>query len=281
MIKISTLLIGSLLAANMLLLPAAAHAAPSPLTRISLQPCDDQGNVSPEVPYFTATAHRGDTVTFHALVGNLGKTPVNAVVRPVDMRTGVFGGLSAGNVGARLRSTGAWVSLPMSRVRVSPDKGAVLTVRVRVPARATSGQYVAGLMAFVPPPRSATGRVSIQVVARIVDAILITVPGKVVKSFRARSLSFKRRPGGMYAVAQIQNTGNMLLKGWAHVWIWKIGQRKAVVDRALTLDTTAPHGTIHYPIRLPGRYAKGMYRYSLKVWWAGGRSLRRAQIKMR
>lgn len=254
-------------------LTSIAHAQTPPV-QLLLQPCDAQGAPTSGPGYFVVQAQAGSDVTLDALVGNSGAATTRVSLVPVDARSGVFGGLSYNLPQQPRKHVGAWVRMTTQKVTVAPGKGAVIPFTVHVPAGLKPGQYVGGLTAFVPvriPGHQAHGHVgSIQVQFRTVTAVEIDVPGSTVGKLSITKVQAQTRPDAVWVIANIHNGGDLLLKGQGNLWLWKQGQKNPVISAHLTLDTTIPHTTVHYPIPWTKVPAHGAYQYHLTVWWDGG-----------
>jgi hypothetical protein len=109
---------------------------------------------------------------------------------------------------------------------------------------------------------------------RRVVAVVVTVPGSQYARFTVTGVRVQQRPDAVYLITAIRNSGNVLLKGQADLWVWKTGQRKPIVSARLTLDTTVPQTTVQYPIRWTKRPKLGKYHFQTMLWWSGGKTLR-------
>jgi hypothetical protein len=255
------------------------HAA-GPTGGIVLQPADAHGNRVAGPGYFQLTATPGSTQQLYVVVGNVGQRTSTITLAPVDATSGLYGGVSYNLPQQARRQVGSWVGLSRTRVAARPGKGALVSFSLHVPAHTAPGQYVGALTAFSATSsqakkRSGRGRsASFQVQLRRVVAIVVTVPGPLSHRFAVTQVTAEQHPTGVYAIVQIQNSGNALLAGQGNLWVWAQGQKKPVIFTHLQLGTTVPHTTVRYPIRWAIRPAPGRYTFRVVVWWQGGSTSR-------
>lgn len=242
---------------------------------VILQPSDAQGKPTPGESYYQVTVAAGTTLQLYALVGNKGRKTATVRLAAVDVKSGVYGALSYNLPQQKRKATGSWVTLSKSKVQLPPNSGVPVAFSLRVPARTKPGQYVAGLTAFVRVPRPRQGRgEAIQIQPRRVVAIVVTVAGPLFGRFSIAKASQKRRPDGTYIVLRIRNTGNELLQGAGHLWMWQTGRRRPLMSTPLHLGTTAPGTAVYYPVRWTRHPARGRYTLKVVVWWNGGKTMR-------
>lgn len=269
------LLVGSMVAG--LSAPGAAGAALRPPGGVVLQPADGAGNPINNPGYFDLNAAPGTSTQLHALVGNITSKKVSISVVPVDASSGVYGGVSYNLPQQPRRGVGAWIRQSAGRVRVASGQAALIALTVHVPSGTRPGQYVGGLTAFVPIQRARGGtrrRGAIQVQVRRVVAIVVTVPGPRYGRFGVQTVTAQGRPDAYYVIAHLRNTGTMLLAAQGNLWVWRFGQRKAIIAAHLTIGTTVPHTDINYPVHWARRPPPGTYHFHIVVWWRGGKVVR-------
>jgi hypothetical protein len=252
---------------------------------VVLTPSDSQGNELEGSGYFEVTAAPGSTTTLYALVGNVQHRKVGINLVPVDARSGVYGGVSYDLPERRRKMVGAWMALSTPNVRLGPRKATVVTVTLRVPAGIASGQYVGGLTAFIPTTAASRGSNSrdgaIQLQLRRIVAVVVTVPGAEFGRFLIGWVKAKHRPDAWYLITHIHNTGTILLKGQGHLWVWHQGVKKAVVSSSVSVDTTLPRTTVHYPIFWSKNPPRGTYRYKAQLSWSSGESTKTGTFVIR
>ena len=266
----------------LLTLPGPVFAAGETGLPVVVRPCDAGGTELSGPGYFTVTAAAGSTTQLYALVGNRSHENAIVSIAPVDAATGVYGGVTARLASQPRRRVGSWIHLPTRKVTLGPNKGEVVPFRLHVPRGTAPGQYVGAITAFVPARDTRRGRgFAFTVQTRLADDVVVTVPGRQHLRFRPAGVRLQRRTTSTYVVAHIKNAGTMLLKGWGHLWLWQPGRKKAILDAPLHLDTTLPHTTLLYPVRLGKHPRPGRYSYALKVWWNGGQRIQHGSVWVR
>jgi hypothetical protein len=91
-------------------------------------------------------------------------------------------------------------------------KAQLLPFTVTVPAKTSPGQYIGGFAAWIAAPtKHVTGSIGLQVQTRLVNAIVVTVPGTLKSAFTVSGAGPVRLPHGIYVQAHIRNSGNTLL----------------------------------------------------------------------
>jgi hypothetical protein len=143
-------------------------------------------------------------------------------------------------------------------------------------------QYVGGLTVYIPRPKTTHRRgVSIQVQTRVVDAIVVTVPGRTWAHFSLGSVYPQRRPDRTYLIVPIRNDGTALLEGQGNLWVWKRGKRSPIVSAILTLDTTVPQTWVSYPISWTTHPGSGTYSFREVIRWGKYKTMRSGSFSLR
>jgi hypothetical protein len=254
-----------------LALPATSEAAGWHAVPVLLHPSDTQGNLLSDQPYFQVSAHAGATVTLYAFVGNKGHKQAGIQLVPVDATSGLYGAVSYDLPEQKRRMVGAWIHLSHSWVSLGANRGTVIPFSVHVPASAKPGQYVGAVTAFVPAPMTHIARgIGLREQFRVFNAVVVTVPGPTKAQLTIHGVTVNLRSNDDMLIVHIKNTGNVLLKGQGHVWVYGAHSTKPWVSAALTLDTTVPGTVVHYPVPWTHRAPRGKYRYAVHVTWEGG-----------
>jgi hypothetical protein len=205
-------------------------------------------------------AHAGTTVQLYAFVANKGHISAGIDLVPVDATSGVYGAISYDLPEQRRKRVGAWVDLSRRWVWLRPDRGTVVPFSLHIPPRIAPGQYVGALTAFVPAPALGAHRgVGIRLQTRVFNAIVVTVPGPTHASFTILGVTPHVESNELYVMVHVRNSGNVLLKGQGYLWVYAPWSKKPWIYTRISLDTTVPHTTVHYP-------------FAVRISWQGGTS---------
>lgn len=253
-------------------LALAGSASAANLTApVTLRPSDATGNTVTGPGYYDIESRPGGVTRLYAVVANPGRTRVRVRVAPVDARSGEYGAVSYDLPAQPRRQVGRWIRLQRGVLPLNARQGAVVPFLVRVPRRVSGGQYVGGLSAYVPSSvRRITRGMGLRVQTRVVDAVVVTIPGQMRASLRPVQVVATYRSNDLYAIVRIRNTGNLLLKGTGNLWLYAPHARRPWIHRAFPIDTTVPRTTVNYPVRWAHRVRPGTYRFVARLDWRAG-----------
>jgi hypothetical protein len=264
------------------LAPAMTHAASAPAAAVALNPADAQGAALTGPGYFTLTAAPGSTTQLYAMVGNTGPIAGAIKVRAVDGTTASKGGISFAMPWSKRTGVGVWTHLSTGLVQLDASQAKLFPFTVTVPPKAAAGQYVGGFAAWVPAPRkSVNGSMGLKVQTRLVNAIVVTVPGRLRSAFTVLGASPVHLPFGTYVQVHVKNSGNTLLQGTGYVWVFRAGHKKPMISLPLQVDTTLPHRAISFPVFWGAAVQKGSYNYAVQMTWDGGSSVRHGHFRVK
>jgi len=266
------LVCGLLLGATVL--PArTSYAAGPPQIPVLLRPSDARAGEVSGPGYFAVSADPGATVQLYAFVANKGRVRAGIDLVPVDATSGVYGAISYNLPEQRRTRVGAWVHLSRRWVQLGSNRGTVVAFSLHIPHRINPGQYIGALTAFVPAPALEAHRgVGIRLQTRVFNAIVVTVPGPTHASFTILGVTPQLESNELYVMVHVRNSGNVLLKGQGYLWVYAPWSKKPWIYTRISLDTTVPHTTVHYPIHWAKRVPRARYRFAVRISWQGGTS---------
>ncbi len=128
----------------------------------------------------------GGTFEDAMVVANRGKAPVALAVYTADGFTADTGQLDLQGKGTAATAIGSWVRAKSERVTVAPGKTAQIPFTVEVPANATPGDYVGGIVTSLSQPDQAQG---ITVERRLGIRIKLRVGGELAPALAVEDLS--------------------------------------------------------------------------------------------
>jgi hypothetical protein len=251
-------------------------------TPVTVYPADAQGHRIEYPGYWVVTAGPGSQTKLYAVVGDVSGHAATIRILSIDAGNALFGGISYGLPTAPRKLVGAWVHLPASKVSVDPQKGAVIPFTLVVPKGTKPGQYVGGVSAYVPSGiRQKSGRTQVTIQPRVVTAVEVNVPGPQVSRFAVNDVKSAFFGRSFYVVADIGNNGNTLLHGTGYLWVWQNGHSKPIIFHPISVGTSLPYSTVTCPIKWSAHPAKGTYRWTVKMSWAGGSTNRTGTFVVR
>ncbi len=144
---------------------------------------------------------------------------------------------------------------------------------LRVPARATAGQHVGGIVAETVKQRvsgRSKGKANVQVRLRSLSivAVQVNVPGPLRASVAVGGVYAGGRKGLQQLFLRLANTGNVMVKPHVTLRVTRSGKTLGVYSAKL--DTVLPRTAIDYPLNVKGRgLGAGDYDSSVRVTFAG------------
>jgi len=223
-------------AVPVMLTPGTASAATSPAGAPSFifapYNAATQGVIRASFHYTIAP---GGTLTDSLVLANPASYEQTFRIWSADAYNTALGGALALRIeGYPMTQVGTWITLPTGGADygVSPGQEVILHFALTVPPNAIPGDHVGGIEALdvtPPPTNGSTSRVLVH--EGIGVPIFINVPGPrrpsaAVTQVGAASsvpwLAFATGSSEARVGYQVQNTGNTILRGKAHVWVTNI-----------------------------------------------------------
>lgn len=247
---------------------AAAGSGPS----FTLEPLGAPSAVS----YFVFDSRPGATVGGAFRVANEGDRPGTVRLYGVDAVTGQTTGAVYRSRGDSRRDVGAWISMPVGRLRLAPGQSRVVRFQAQVPARVRPGHHLGGIVAenatLKRTDRHQAGRGSFRIDVRNLSilAVQVNLPGNPLEKLRLRSVEPGAAEGFQTLLIGMRNEGNRLLKGSGSVTV--SGESGEVLKRdVFKLDTFVPRTAIDFPFAVPGHaLPAGRYRAAVIVRYGSG-----------
>ncbi|MFJ7270370.1 DUF916 domain-containing protein [Streptomyces sp. NPDC099050] len=196
---------------------AAAPAGGAPPGSWSVQPAGTNGR-----PAFVMDSAAGSVIKDAVRVSNLSDAPLSFQVYGSDgYNTPRDGALAFRQAGEAQTGLGNWIALGTNALVVPPGRAADIPFTVNVPAEATPGSHIGGIVALnnaVEQAGDASG-VDVGIQRAIAVRIHLTVDGPLTPGLAVRSIRVRHHPSGVpFAAARatltytVVNTGNTALK---------------------------------------------------------------------
>lgn len=270
-----------LAAAGMLLcasVPAfGATQSATPRTVFALQPVGPTGHRG----YLMLDARPGATLTRAVRVANTGSRAGAVRLYAVDATTGRTTGAVYRDAREPRHDAGAWIDLPVRRVRLQPGQSRTIPVRIRMPATARSGQHLGGIVAETvrlargPVRRQGRGTFRVDVRSLTIVAVQLDVPGRRREHMTLTGVRPGRVGRRQAVLVGMRNDGNQLVKG-SGALVVRDRHGEIAARARFPIDTFVPRSAIADPVPVPGRaLPAGRYRVTVDLRYGSGHVTRR------
>ncbi|MGW0630194.1 WxL protein peptidoglycan domain-containing protein [Streptomyces sp. NPDC002758] len=223
MISTSARRIAAVLAACLLaVLPAAHASAAAPeaggtgRTTFGVQPSAAK---KPDArPNFSYGATPGARVMDHIAVFNYGKKPLTLRVYAQDAFTTADGGFDLFPAKHRPKDAGSWIKVGKSRVKVPPRSRVIVPFTLSIPAKATPGDHVGGIVASLAATATDKKGDRVAVDQRVGARVYLRVAGELTARLAVEDLHTAYQgtanpfgSGSATVTYTLRNTGNVRL----------------------------------------------------------------------
>lgn len=241
------------LAACALLLPAApAAAAPNGTVTWGVTPSTAKGPDGRAS--FDYESDAGKTVKDYVAVTNDSGAPATFKVYASDAINTPTGGFDLLAGDDKPTDAGAWVRLAKQSITIPAHARANIPFTLSIPANATPGDHVGGIVAVLQETTKAAIRVDHRVGARI----YLRVKGNLVPALAVSELKVRYHgtvnpfgAGDVTAEYDVHNTGNVRLAATQQVTVHGFGARLGQAAPA-ALPEVLPGQSVHVSVRLSG-----------------------------
>jgi hypothetical protein len=247
--------------------PAGAHANAT----FALDP---QGAASAG-GYYVFDAGGETTLKGRVRIANIGDRTGVARLDAVDAVTGATTGAVYRSRDDQRWDVGAWTTLARSSVRLAPNRSAFVDFTVRVPAGASAGDHLGGIVVEDAvlhsggQSRSGRGRFTIKVRSQTIVAVQVRVHGRRRPSLALTGLTPGGADGHQALLLGVRNDGNVLVKGRGRLVVTDAdGDR--VQNARFPIDTFVAHTGIQLPVGIAGQALQaGRYHAVAELRYAG------------
>lgn len=250
----TSLLLGAFVAFAGVQSASARVAAPS----FALRPVKYNPALPETESYFVLAMEPGATIRRRIRVTNVGTAAGTLELYAVDATTGRTSGTVYKNRTARRRDVGRWIRLSKSTLKLGPGRSKIVSFSITVPAHATPGDHVGGIVA---DNQTLTehhgGALRIKIKHLTIDAVVVRVAGATTAGLRVGRITATGGNGFQYLNIALANTGTVMIKPAGTLLVRSGG--KTILSRPLQLDTLIPRTSIDYPVSLPRALRPGDY----------------------
>nr|MDT0660412.1 DUF916 domain-containing protein [Micromonospora sp. DSM 115978] len=209
--------------------------------------------------YFVYDLAPGDEINDQVRISNLGDRPMTFAVYGTDAFTTVDGAFALLPADQPATGVGSWIRFAEGAHTVAPGRWVDLPFRLTVPANATPGDHVGGVLGSVAEPGTDARGQRVNVDRRVAARVYLRVAGEVRPAIEVESMSVHYdnpvNPfgGGDTSVTyRLRNTGNVRVGGTGAVTVdGPFGWRLARTD-LVDLPELLPGGTFSVTERITG-----------------------------
>jgi len=214
--------------------------------------------------YFTYDLAPGSTRSDEALVMNNGTGPITLKLYAADGVTAINGGTAFAGAEEDRNGVRSWLSVDTTDVILQPGETLAVPFSVQVPADATAGDYVAGLIVEAPPKAGPTGGMGAAVVERVGVAVAVHVPGPSEESLTLGEICLNQVKGSNYFEVPVTNDGNALTRASGSLQLERPDGIE-VFSREVLLGTVLPGDSTHLRMDAPFEPGPGDYVANLTL----------------
>ncbi|MCP4142188.1 MAG: DUF916 domain-containing protein [Chloroflexi bacterium] len=239
--------------------------------------------------YFSYRVSPGSIFNDEALVLNDGNETVILKLYVADGLTAINGGTDFSKEGEESsgisRGTHSWISLSETEVVLAPGEEKLIPFQVSIPADASAGQYIAGLIAQAVPEdqnlsseetSSAEGEAqfAVKLIRRVGVAVVMNVPGEQVASLNIDDISLYRQDeAGTTFSIQLRNGGNTFMQSKGFFIVTDRNAERIITTIPLNFDTILPGDKATFYVPQAARFADGKYLLSVVLDYEGQRAI--------
>jgi hypothetical protein len=239
----------------------AAAAEPA----FGLIPVPADVNRSANQNYFIFDATPGQQVRDAVLVRNSGTAAGTVHLYVVDSTTGDNSGTAFPNEDVPRQAVGTWLQLAEHDLALAPGEERSVPFTVTIPADATSGQHLGGIVAANAAITQGTPTKGIQIntQTRVITAVQVNLPGAVVERVAVTGVTTGGREAEQTVVVGLRNEGTEMVQPRGTLSVTN-AQGQEVQRFPLQLKTFLPGTAIQYPLAVQ-QQALGAGQYHAQV----------------
>ncbi len=233
--------------------------------------------------YFSYRTSPGSTFTDEALVLNDGNETVSLRIYAADGITAQNGGTDFAAFGEESsgmsQGSNTWISLSIVELTLAPGEERIVPFQVRIPADASAGHHVAGLIVEAVPeittldtPGAAEGEAqfNVEVIRRVGVAVVMDVPGEQISSLEIDNISLYRQDETRTTFAvELRNTGNIFMQSDGFFVVTDRDAENLITTIPLSFDTILPGDSATFYVPRAARFGDGEYLLSVLLDYDG------------
>lgn len=222
--------------------------------------------------FFSHEILPGETLEDAAIVENNGEARGTASVYLVDGVTAINGGTTFTSDGYQTHGTLNWLSLEVAEVTLDPGENALVPFTISVPADATAGEHVAGLVVqSVDQGETDGGGFGVAVVKRTGVAVLVDVPGERFADLEITGVGLNLQDdSGAVFLVDVRNDGNVSVKGSGVITV-KDAKGNELATAPFEMDTVLAEDQTSFYVNYPILLQDGDYLIDVTADYAASR----------
>jgi len=214
--------------------------------------------------YFNYNLQAGAGISDEALVVNNSAGPVSLSLYAADGATAINGGTAfAGNEEDR-NGVRSWLSIETSNVDLPAGESVPVPFSLQVPATATPGDHVAGIIVEAPPKAGPGGGIGAAVIERVGVAVVVHIPGPSDEALTLGNICLNQETGSNYFEVPIANDGNLLTRAEGTLRL-EYDDGSEVFQRDIVLGTVLPGDSTELRMDAPFDPGPGAYVANLTL----------------
>ncbi len=231
--------------------------------------------------YFSYRVSPASIFNDEALVMNSGNKTVTLKIYSADAITAQNGGTGFVEFGQQARgmSSGAhtWVRLAESEVVLGPGEERIIPFEVNIPADASPGQHIAGLVVEGEPETTGVDTesgVEVKTVHRVGVAVVMDVDGEKTSGLKINNISlYQQNEEGTTFAVDLSNTGNIFLRPKGFFIVSDRNAERIITTTPLNFDTILPGDSAIFFVPRSARFEDGKYLLSIVLEYEGKKAI--------
>ena len=223
-----------------------------------------------EQGFFVYELAPGDEAAGSVYLLSTGTEPITVELGAVDSETAQNGGSSFADAAATPVAVGSWVQVDEPRVTLEPGEETSVGFTVQAPADAAPGQYMAGIVAYIPAVTEAAAGEASQAGASVITQVRyiigveVDVPGAWTPAMTITGAEAMELPSGTQLGIAMENTGDTFIKPEGKVTLTN-ADLTPILEQPITLGTFLTGSDLTYPVAWPGVPAGGEYGVDVEL----------------
>ena len=231
--------------------------------------------------YFSYRVSPASTFSDEALILNDGEETITLKLYSADAITAQNGGTAFVEyeqeaMGMR-RGASAWVTPSLNEVTLAPGEEVAISFEINIPADASSGQHIAGLIVEGEPEIisvDAESGLDVETIRRVGVAVVMDVEGEKNAGLEINNISlYQQNEEGTTFAVELSNTGNIFLRPKGFFIVTDRNAERVITTTPLNFDTILPGDSATFFVPRSVRFSDGKYLLSIVLEYEGKKAI--------